>query len=258
MPHDPYKSLYIHIPYCKKRCYYCDFATDAVACEDPLIDQYVEDINLETRRACSSGELADIETIYIGGGTPTHIGNNRLSSLFYMLSTSINLDRVKEYTIEANPESLTEAIVKDSFAMGVNRLSLGVQSFDDEVLQIVGRVHDSNKAREAIEIAQNRFENVSIDLMCGIPGQSIESFEDSLRLAIESGISHISIYPLSIERHTPMYKMELRGEIDPIDEDEQARHMELASEVLQNAGFERYEVASYSKPGFESKHNLSY
>lgn len=142
--------------------------------------------------------------------------------------------------------------------MGVNRLSIGVQSFDDDLLQMLGRAHNSKKAFEAIETARKRFKNVSIDLMCGIPGQSEETFKKSLERAIELDLSHISIYPLTIEYNTMFYKWKAQGKIDDIDEDVQADHMLLAAELLEKAGYEHYEVASYAKPGFECKHNLSY
>ncbi len=259
MPHEPYKALYIHIPFCVKRCGYCDFSTAAVARESKRIDEYVEQLVRDIRRYAKEGELLDIETAYIGGGTPSHIGLNRLSSLLYALSVSMDLTREGlEFTMEANPESLDERMVRDIWALGVNRLSIGVQSFDDEVLNILGRAHDATRAREAIREAQSRFDNVSIDLMCGIPGQSAESFEESLREAVSSGVKHVSVYPLAIEPHTPFDQLVLAGEMDQPDDDVEAEHMELAERVLGEYGFERYEVASYALAGFESKHNCSY
>ena len=259
MAYDPYKALYLHIPFCVKRCGYCDFATHAVNRDDPRIDEYVENLVVELRRASKEGKLSSIESVYIGGGTPSHIGNSRLSSLLYALSISVDLTREGlEFTMEANPESLDERMVRDIWAMGVNRLSLGVQSFDDEVLRILGRAHDAARARQAIEMAHDRFENVSCDLMCGIPGQSDSSFRESLEQAIDLGVTHVSVYPLAIEEHTPFDRAILSGEMDEPDDDVEARHMELARTVLESAGFERYEVASYAKPGFESKHNTSY
>lgn len=255
MPHDPYKGLYIHIPFCVMRCNYCDFMTHARDFNSPEIDEYIEKLVLDIR---NSDELGEIETIYIGGGTPSYIGNKRLTSLLYALSTSINFEKVKEFTIEANPESLIENLVKDTYALGVGRISIGVQSFDDDILKMLGRAHDAKKAKDAVVIAKTRFENISIDLMCGIPGQSLESFKRSLEEAISLDVQHISIYPLSIEYNTPFYKWVMQKRIDDIDEDAQADHMELAEKMLEEAGYIHYEVANYAKPGFESKHNLSY
>lgn len=259
MPHDPYKALYLHIPFCVKRCGYCDFATRAIKRDDPRIDEYVEQLVVDIRRLCKQGELSDIETVYIGGGTPSHIGLNRLSSLLYALSLSVDLTREGlEFTMEANPESLTERMVLDIWAMGVNRLSLGVQSFDDEVLRILGRAHDATRAKEAIDTARLRFDNVSIDLMCGIPGQSTASLEASVKTAVELGIPHVSMYPLTIEPHTAFDRAVLSGEMQEPDDDVEAEHMQAAARILEEAGYSRYEVASYALPGYESKHNCSY
>lgn len=259
MPHDPYKALYLHIPFCVKRCGYCDFATKAIDRESEEIDRYIEKLVLDIRRYSKQEELGEIESVYIGGGTPSHIGSKRLSSLLYAISVSTDLTREGlEFTMEANPESLDERMVRDIWALGVNRLSIGVQSFDDDVLRILGRAHDVDRAREAIRMAQERFENVSIDLMCGIPGQSTESLESSVEEAVRLGVKHVSIYPLTIEPFTYFDKLVMAGEMEEPDDDVEALHMELAERILEDAGFSRYEVASYAKPGFESKHNSSY
>ena len=259
MPHDPYRALYLHIPFCVKRCGYCDFATQAMRCDDARIDEYVEQLILDVRRKAREGELAQIETVYIGGGTPSHIGSKRLTSLLYALSTAVDLSREGlEFTMEANPESLDVNLVRDIWALGVNRLSLGIQSFDDDVLSILGRAHDAERARMAIEEAHERFENVSIDLMCGIPGQSTESFTASLEEAVKLNVTHVSVYPLAIEAHTPFYNAVMVGDMPEPDDDVEAEHMQLARDILTAHGFHRYEVASYAKPGCESRHNKSY
>lgn len=259
MPHDPYKALYLHIPFCVKRCGYCDFATSAVPRDDARIDAYVEQLVMDIRRRAKAGDLADVQTVYLGGGTPSHIGISRLSSLLYALSVSVDLTRDGlEFTMEANPESLEGRMVRDIWALGVNRLSIGVQSFDDEVLSILGRAHDAARARAAVHQALERFDNVSVDLMCGIPGQSASSFESSLREAVQLGAKHVSVYPLTIEPHTPFDRLVLAGEMDEPDDDVEAEHMELAQRVLGECGFKRYEVASYALDGYESKHNSSY
>lgn len=258
MPHDPYKALYLHLPFCVKRCGYCDFATAAVGADSAEIDAYVEDLSLQIRRKAKEGELGALETVYIGGGTPSHVGLSRLSMLLYTLSLSMHLTPEVECTMEANPESLTERMVRDVWALGVNRLSIGVQSFDDDVLHTLGRAHDAEAARKAITVAQTRFENVSIDLMCGIPGQSDESFEASVREAIALGVTHVSVYPLTIEPHTAFDAAVLAGAMEEPDDDVEATHMQIAARVLTEAGFERYEVASYARPGFQCRHNIAY
>jgi oxygen-independent coproporphyrinogen-3 oxidase len=255
---DPYKALYIHVPFCKQRCAYCDFATRAVPQGDAAINAYADDMVLSIRRAGKQGFLGSIETVYLGGGTPTYLGSRALTEILYTLSLSMHLTDEVECSMEANPDSLDERLVKDVWALGVNRLSIGVQSFDDRVLGILGRVHDAEAAKRAIEIAHERFENVSVDLMCGIPGQSQESFAASVRTAVAAGVTHVSIYPLEIHEGTPFGRAVAAGRMPAIDEDLEASYMEIAEEILGQAGFSRYEVASYARPGFACRHNIAY
>ncbi len=259
MPHDPYGAMYVHIPFCKSRCAYCDFATEAIPNDSKVIDEYIESLVVDIRRQSKADELGSIKTIYIGGGTPSYIGLSRLSSLLYAISLSVITSRPDmEWSMEANPESVDERLIRDIWAMGVNRLSIGVQSFDDDVLSFLGRPHDAATAKKAVKTAQSRFTNISVDLMCGIPGQSDESFADSVKTAIELGVTHVSIYPLTIEEHTPFYRDVIAGRIPEPDDDVEARHMKIAQSILSEAGFGRYEVASYAKPGYECKHNIAY
>lgn len=258
---DPYRALYLHIPFCKSKCAYCDFASSAIAPDDPAIEAYIDQMVLAIRAASRADLLGQIESVYIGGGTPTYIGNKELSRLLYGLSLSMHLTPEVECTLEANPESLTEAMVKDLFALGVTRLSIGVQSFDDDVLRTLGRAHDAAQARHAIETAKVRFANISIDLMCGLPGQTEESFRASLEEAVNLGVTHISIYPLTIEEGTALRKrMDANDFAETEDElaDRAAEMMLMAEEYLAQKGFHRYEVASYALPGFECRHNKAY
>ena len=255
---DSFRALYIHVPFCKRRCLYCDFATEAVDPLSPAIGRYVEDMVLSIRRASREGLLGHVETVYLGGGTPTFVGQKALAEILYTLSLSLFLTDQVECTIEANPDSLTLPLVRDLWALGANRISVGVQSFDDAELALLGRVHDADAACRAVELAHDRFSNVSVDLMCGIPGQTLATFERSLRTAIDLGVSHVSVYPLTIEEGTPFDRMVDAGELSDVDADFQADCMELASEVLSDAGMERYEVASYAKPGFACRHNKAY
>ena len=258
MPHDPYKALYIHIPFCAHKCFYCDFYSHAAKQDSMQISDYVDRLLLEIRRKSKEGELANIETVYFGGGTPSHLGSKYLSSLLYMLSHSMRIEPDVEVTLEANPESVDAALVRDLFALGVNRMSIGVQSTDDEILKTIGRRHSACDALKAISLARTRFENVSADIICGIPGQSEKSLINSITDVVDAGATHVSIYPLTIEEHTVLSKMCMQGKFPVPDEDIEAHHMDVASNTLASFGFERYEVASYAKPGFECKHNLFY
>ena len=256
--YDPFGALYIHIPFCAQRCLYCDFATRAVAVDDPCIAAYVDSLISVIRKASRVGELGSLDTVYIGGGTPSYLGNKNLSNILYTLSLSMHLTPEIECTLEANPESFTEAMAKDLWALGVNRLSFGVQSFNDDLLISIGRIHTAQRAVEAIKQAQIRFENISIDLMCGLPGQTREMFLKDLAKAVELGITHISIYPLTVEENTPLSMLVDQGVLSEPDSDLQVDMMQDAAQVLTQAGFNRYEVASYARPGFESRHNTAY
>lgn len=255
---EPYKALYIHIPFCKSKCHYCDFCSEATEKNNPRIDAYVEDLVMRIFKLGRAGKLSDIETIYIGGGTPSYIGSKHLTSLLYAISLSKNLTDDMEITIEANPDSLDERLVKDMFAMGVNRLSIGVQSFDDKLLKSIGRPHSAQDAIAAIDVARTRFNNISIDLMCGLPEQSMHDFEESLKQAIALNVPHISVYPLTVEEGTRMHEMVRECEVTLPDEDAVANMMELAHRVLTDAGYEHYEVSNFAKPGYQSGHNKAY
>jgi oxygen-independent coproporphyrinogen-3 oxidase len=254
----PYGALYIHIPFCAKRCNYCDFETKAASIDDSTIDAYTESLIREIRESSRAGLLGSIKTIYIGGGTPTFIGHKRLVNLVYTLSLSLSLQPDTEFTIEANPESLTLPMVRDLYSLGVTRLSLGVQSFNDNELAVLGRIHNSATALSAIETARERFENVSIDLMCGIPTQTPTSWQSTLQAAIKSGVTHVSVYPLTIEPNTSFGRSLEQGRMGEPDEDLQADMMEAAADMLESQGYERYEVASYAKPGYQCRHNIAY
>ncbi|MDO5335093.1 MAG: radical SAM family heme chaperone HemW [Coriobacteriia bacterium] len=255
---EPYRALYLHLPFCRKRCAYCDFVTEAASPDDPRLDAYVDQLVADIRAASAAGALAHIETVYLGGGTPSFFGLKRLCRLMYELSLCMRLEPEIECTMEANPDSLTLPMVRDLFALGVTRISLGVQSFDDDELRLLGRIHDAQAALRAIDLALERFDHVSIDLMCGLPGQHLETFERSLDRALSTGVDHISIYPLTIEEGTPLDHLVEKGLIPTPDDDLAADMMDLAACKCTEAGFRRYEVASYARPGGESRHNQAY
>ena len=257
MTWEPYGALYIHVPFCRRRCRYCDFSTRAIESDNPALDEYVDSLVRDIRSASREGLLAQVRTVYLGGGTPSYLGNRRLSQILYTLGVSMHLTPEVECTLEANPESLTPALVRDVYALGVNRLSLGVQSFDDAQLRALGRIHSAEQARRAIEWAHERFDNVSIDLMVGLPDQSEFDVESDVGEAVRLGVSHVSIYPLMVEDSTPLASDVDSGRV-VVDEDAGALLMERARELLLSAGFRHYEVASYARPGLESRHNTAY
>jgi len=253
-----YQALYLHIPFCTSRCSYCDFETEAVAADDPVIDSYVEQLVQEIQAAARADLLGRIKTIYVGGGTPSHMGARRLEPLIHELSYYIDMNEVVEFTVEANPDSVTAMLVHDLRAYGVNRFSLGVQSFQDDELITLGRIHTADKAHDAIKSALQQCHNVSIDLICGIPGQDLSSWHETLDAALEHDITHISVYPLTIEDETPLARAITSGRLQEADEDLQAEMMLAAQERLAQAGFVRYEVASYARHNHCCHHNIAY
>ncbi|MCL2889494.1 MAG: radical SAM family heme chaperone HemW, partial [Eggerthellaceae bacterium] len=254
----PYKALYLHLPFCKKRCAYCDFETRAVSAGSVVITEYMDGLIGALEQAASEGKLASVETLYLGGGTPSHVGTFELSRLLEALALCLPSDEGREWSMEANPESISEGLLRAIFELGINRLSIGVQSFNDDVLKTLGRIHSAEDARNAVLAAKACFENVSIDLMCGIPGQSFEDFDASLREAIALEVSHVSVYPLTIEDGTPFAAMQAKGQLAEIDQDFQALMMQMAASSLEGSGLKRYEVASYAREGFECRHNSAY
>ena len=256
MPHDPYKALYIHLPFCKHRCAYCDFTTRAIAPDSVEIDEYIDNLILELRRKAKEGELAEIETVYLGGGTPSFVGQARLSKLLYALGVSMNLTPEVECSMEANPDSLTPELIRDIYALGVNRLSIGVQSFDDGLLKTLNRIHDSARAKQAVLDARERFENVSVDLMLGTPGQGRQSVEHFVSTFAQLGVQHISGYLLKIEPGTAFAKNQIER-LCP-DEDQSAQLYLDTVELMERHGFLQYEISNFALPGRESRHNLKY
>ncbi len=268
-------SLYLHVPFCASKCAYCDF-TSVVA--DPrapvppetlhyvasrlpegadLGDAYVAALLAYLEEFVAEGVLADVPTIYVGGGTPTILGK-RLVGLIEALRALPGVRGDAEVTLEANPDSLDAKLIEALLSVGVTRISLGVQSFDDDVLRLLGRRHDAGLAQGVAELLAESGARFSVDLMCGIPGQSLESWVETVSRAIETGAGHVSVYPLSIEEGTPMAARVERGELADPDPDEAATQMSAAAELMDAAGLVRYETASYSRPGEECVHNIRY
>lgn len=251
-----FKALYLHVPFCRARCAYCDFDTRAYgACElDAAAAAYCDQLAARLDLFGESGMLEDVETVYIGGGTPSVLGA-RLPEL------ARNVRRwcsPIEFTCEANPESFDDELAGALADAGVSRISLGVQSLDDGELRAIGRIHTAEEALAGLARAQGAGFSASCDLMCGLPGQTLESWDRTLSTAIAAGPSHVSVYPLQLEEGTPLDRLIETGEVAVPDEDFQADAMELARERLTAAGLEPYEVASYARPGHACRHNIAY
>ena len=249
------RALYLHVPFCVRRCRYCDFATAATRRGDDLMPRYEAALERLVDEACELGLLDDLSCAYVGGGTPTMLGAQGLGSLVSRVRTAGALD---ELTFEANPESLTDDVLRAACSSGTTRVSIGVQSFCDRELEGLGRVHDARLARERVSAAVASGLRVSVDLMCGVPYQTASSWEASLSQAVDLGVGHVSCYPLMIEPGTPMERLCEAGELPWPSDDTEADDMEAAERVLGAVGLSRYEVASYARPGERCRHNIAY
>lgn len=240
------KSAYIHIPFCSNKCNYCSFVSYA---NYALKDSYINCLILEIKK-CYKNEL--MNTLYFGGGTPSILTVREFERILKLF----NFDNKTEVTVEINPESLNKDYFKELKEIGVNRLSVGIQVFDDNLLRYIGRRHTKEDAIKAIKhIQQAGFKNISVDLIYGLPNQTIGEFLKSLRQALDLGIQHISLYGLKIEEGCKFYKN--KPDFLP-DNDEQAEMYIEAVKMLSQHGFKHYEVSNFAKDGFESRHNLNY
>lgn len=251
-----YRALYLHIPFCRAKCLYCDFDSRALTgCAlEEAIGAYCEGLSAQVDAHGNAGELSAVETVYVGGGTPSLLGG-RLVGLVDLVRSYCE---PVEFTCEANPESFTLDLAQALRAAGVTRISLGVQSLNASELKAIGRVHSAEQAMLAVAQAKAAGFSTSCDLMCGLPGQTLDTFAETLRSLVTLNPDHVSVYPLQLEEGTPLARMEEAGEMEVPDEDFQAQCMDLAAEVLEEAGYERYEVASYAKPGHRCRHNIAY
>lgn len=251
-----YRALYLHIPFCRAKCLYCDFDSRALTgCAlEEAIGAYCEGLSAQVDAHGNAGELSAVETVYVGGGTPSLLGG-RLVGLVDLVRSYCE---PVEFTCEANPESFTLDLAQALRAAGVTRISLGVQSLNASELKAIGRIHSAEQAMLAVAQAKAAGFSTSCDVMCGLPGQTLDTFAETLRSLVTLNPDHVSVYPLQLEEGTPLARMEEAGDVEVPDEDFQAQCMDLAAEVLKEAGYERYEVASYAKPGHRCRHNIAY
>ena len=253
----PMAGIYIHIPFCKSRCKYCDFfSTTQLARQE----EYVEALlcELDDRRHTLTEE---VRTIYMGGGTPSTLPVGALSRIVQRCVALCGMEwgsRV-EITLEVNPGDVTEANVRAWRAMGINRLSMGVQSFDDTLLQLIGRRHTAQQAREAVAVAQAAgFDNISIDLMYALPTETMPQWQNDIAEALKLGVQHISSYGLIYEEGTVLMTLLEHGVVDAVDEDVEMQMYDYLVETLTRNGYVHYEVSNFALLGRESKHNSSY
>ena len=248
-------GIYIHIPFCKQRCRYCSFFSST---NEEKKREYVDALCEELRMRKNYIE-SNVDTIYIGGGTPSTLQKEDFEKIFSTIKENFNVKDGAEITLEANPDDLSRDYLTMLRSLPFNRLSMGVQSFDDALLKKLGRRHDSARAKEAFSNARAAgFDNISIDLMFALPDSTPESWSNDLKNAIELCPEHISAYNLTYEEGTALYKAMQSGSIVPLDEDENLQQFTMLIEALEAAGYCHYEISNFALPGRESRHNSSY
>lgn len=249
-------GIYLHIPFCKRRCIYCDFYSTTM---EQRKDEYIEALcrELEMRRDYT-GEPS-VATVYFGGGTPSQLEERHFHRVFETIGNNYRLRPDAEITLEANPDDLTPDYVAMLRHLPFNRISIGIQTFNDETLRLLHRRHTASQAVEAVHRCQEAgFGNISIDLMYGLPGESRDSWADDLQQAIGLQVQHISAYHLIYEEGTELWELRRRHRVEEVDEDSSLTFFSMLIDRLRDAGFEHYEISNFALPGMHSRHNSSY
>lgn len=249
-------GIYIHIPFCKTRCIYCDFYSTT---RSDLRQRYIHALcrELADRKDYLNGET--IDTIYLGGGTPSQLMEEDFRQIFATIYQHYTVNDNPEITLEANPDDLNPSYVKMLSSLPFNRISMGIQTFDENTLRLLKRRHTAQTAVDAIKICRDGgFQNISIDLIYGLPGETVERWEKDLKTALSLNVEHISAYHLTYEKGTSIYSMLQKKQIKEVDEELSVRFFSLLIETLKKEGYEHYEISNFCKPGMYSRHNTSY
>ncbi|WP_347962803.1 radical SAM family heme chaperone HemW [Lactococcus formosensis] len=247
------KAAYVHIPFCSHICYYCDFAK--VLMTGQPVEAYIDELLKEY----DSYGISSLKTLYIGGGTPSVLPANQLEKLLTHLTKNLDLEELEEFTVEANPSDLTDEVLAVLADSPVNRISLGVQSFDNKLLKKIGRTHTEAEVYSSIErLRAAGFENITIDLIYGLPNQTMEMVERDVQKFLELDLPHVALYSLILEDHTVFMNRQRRGRLRLPSDDRNADMYEYIIETLTSKGYSHYEVSNFGKVGYESKHNMTY
>ena len=248
-------GIYIHIPFCKQACHYCDFHfSTSMKKKDKMVLALAKEIQMRK----SEFENEVVETIYFGGGTPSRLTIADLRLQMDSIYKNYKVAENPEITLEANPDDLSEDYLIELSKIGINRLSIGIQSFFEDDLQLMNRAHDSAEARKCLEIATQYFDNISLDLIYGIPGMSNEKWRQNIETALSFGIPHISSYALTVEPKTALNKLIQTGKIDKPKDEVAEAHFQILVETLEANGFVHYELSNFGKPTYFSKNNSAY
>ena len=250
-------SLYVHVPFCQSKCAYCDF--DSYAGQEGLIPAYIDALGREAAHWAESGVDGRMKTLYFGGGTPTLLSIAEMARLIDCVRQCFDVAEEAEVTAEANPETVDDVYLRELHRLGVNRLSIGVQSFDDADLRFLHRIHNAARAEDAYHAARDAgFDNVSIDLIFGLPGQATTSWRRTLEKATTLGPDHLSLYALTLEAGTPLAGRIAAGECPELDDDAQADMYTWSTKRLAEADYEQYEISNWARSGHRCRHNLTY
>ncbi len=248
-------GIYLHIPFCRQKCTYCNFHfTTSLRYKDELLAAMIKET--EAEKDYLQGEM--VETVYFGGGTPSLMEAAQLEAQLQSIFKHFKVSPSAEITLEANPDDISSAKLQAWKRMGINRLSIGVQSFMEEELRWMNRAHTAKEAIENVQLALNEFQNITIDLIYGSPLLSDEQWKSHVDMAVGMGIPHLSCYALTVEEKTPLHKQIRQKISSEVDQDKQARQFLLLMQWLQEAGYEHYEVSNFAKPGWRSRHNSAY
>jgi len=251
-------GMYIHIPFCIKKCNYCDFFSLPLG-DQSFLDKYTQALLNEIKIRGQQIPSVQLESIYLGGGTPSLLNGQQLKSILQTVTNEFILLPGAEISLEANPATLDNAKLAQMEEAGINRISLGVQSFYNDELALLGRVHNADAVMESIELLHSRgWKNFNLDLIYGLPGQSLDKWMQSLKRAVDCSPSHLSMYLLQLEEQTPMGKDVAGGRLKMLDEDDEWYMFDQAMEYLEGKGLEHYEISNFCRPGYECRHNLRY
>ncbi len=250
-------GLYVHIPFCEQKCSYCDFYS--LVKTEEIENRYVNALLFEIKSYKDRCKDYEVDTIFIGGGTPSYLKPENIKLIMQEISNTFLLPADCEITMEANPNSINKEKAIQYKSCGINRVSLGIQSLDDNVLKFIGRLHDSKEAIKAIKaIKEAGISNINADIMFGIPSQNVENIINSLSKIIKEDVNHISFYSLKLEEGTPMFSMEEKGLIKTLDDDSEREMYYAGREFMENNGYFQYEISNFSKSNYECKHNIKY
>ena len=249
-------GIYIHVPFCKTRCAYCDFFSTTL---HDMKSRYVDALCQELVMRRNYLHDAPIDTLYFGGGTPSQLSESDFHSIFNQIEKVYGLEACEEITLEANPDDLTDDYVEMLTTLPFNRISMGIQTFHEPTLQLIGRRHTAQEAIEAVRRCQQHgFTNISIDLIYGLPGETLEQWKEDLLMAFSLKVQHLSAYHLTYEQGTRLWQMLQRKEICEVDEDTSVELFRILCEEMQKAGYEHYEISNFALPNFRSRHNSAY